>query len=562
MNGYICDSTYKWLSLNLDSLADDQLTRRAGPIVICKGDGMVAANGDPNCPGGAIDFTSGPVMKGKTQRSTLDRLSRWRMWAEDGGNYTLAFRGSPPSWIRLQLQDYEYLGQGQNVGININLRYFGLNANSRVGVYINGKRITSNIGFADPWNMVPAQQWPNSSAPAGTHFMNLVTYGSGVNISKKNILYLTIRPGVLIDLIQEPVIQVNMQVAMTIDQFFDKKDTFVAAMASVLGIDASRIKITSIVAGTTRRRTGSSVQVGFEIEQDPNTLTTPTDTTGNSVGGGVPSTNTELTNLVSTLDVLTTNPNVIAQAANDPSMAVSGVTAQSISVTNSRPAVTVASGTPYLSLNVTTPTGVNDFNGTEVANLIANWVATNFSSVGSPYNTTVADGTLAIGNIWTNSTTNVTQFTIMFTYDNNTYGYAALRNLEYQFLHDSNAVLPVYGVQGMEFASNNYVPDTATTAPGPSPPAALTGSVENITKFAIGIGIGVAIVMVIGGAGLYHFLIVQPKLKLKNLEEEKVKLRELIGTKKKSPNGGPGPAEHVNNSGETMVMFPRADETA
>ncbi|CUG86307.1 transmembrane protein, putative [Bodo saltans] len=562
MNGYICDSTYKWLSLNLDSLADDQLTRRAGPIVICKGDGMVAANGDPNCPGGAIDFTSGPVMKGKTQRSTLDRLSRWRMWAEDGGNYTLAFRGSPPSWIRLQLQDYEYLGQGQNVGININLRYFGLNANSRVGVYINGKRITSNIGFADPWNMVPAQQWPNSSAPAGTHFMNLVTYGSGVNISKKNILYLTIRPGVLIDLIQEPVIQVNMQVAMTIDQFFDKKDTFVAAMASVLGIDASRIKITSIVAGTTRRRTGSSVQVGFEIEQDPNTLTTPTDTTGNSVGGGVPSTNTELTNLVSTLDVLTTNPNVIAQAANDPSMAVSGVTAQSISVTNSRPAVTVASGTPYLSLNVTTPTGVNDFNGTEVANLIANWVATNFSSVGSPYNTTVADGTLAIGNIWTNSTTNVTQFTIMFTYDNNTYGYAALRNLEYQFLHDSNAVLPAYGVQGMEFASNNYVPDTATTAPGPSPPAALTGSVENITKFAIGIGIGVAIVMVIGGAGLYHFLIVQPKLKLKNLEEEKVKLRELIGTKKKSPNGGPGPAGHVNNSGETMVMFPRADETA
>jgi hypothetical protein len=180
---------------------------------------------------------------------------------------------------------------------------------------------------------------------------------------------------------------------------------------------------------------------------------------------------------------------------------------------------------------------------------------TNFSSAGSPYNTTTTDGTIAVGNVWTNTTTNITQFTIVFSYDNNTYGYAALVNLNDQFHRDTNAILPGYTVIGYAFASNNYVADIATTAPTPST-TLVTSSPENITKFAIGIGIGVAIVMVIGGAGLYHFLIVQPKLKLKRMQDEKSKLRHIIDANKKS---GPSPPQHNNLTGEAMEMFPRAE---
>ena len=133
-NAHKCSSNYEWMSFSIDSLADDALTRRAGPAVLCVGDGMINVNGDPLCQGGAVQYASGPVPKGKVQRATLDRLTRYKFHVLDSGNHTLLFRGAPPAWMRMILHDHEHTAAGSNAGVTINLRFFGENSQLRIGV--------------------------------------------------------------------------------------------------------------------------------------------------------------------------------------------------------------------------------------------------------------------------------------------------------------------------------------------------------------------------------------------------------------------------------------------
>lgn len=551
MNSFTCDNRFQFMSLNIDSLADDALTRRPGPVVLCRGDGMIATNGWPLCEGGAVDFASGPVMKGKTQRATLDRLSRWRFWAENGSNNTLSFRGSPPSWIRLQLQDYEYLNTDQ-VGLTLNLRYHGLNANSRVGVYVNGKRISAVIGYTNPWQMSPPVAWPNSTAPQGTNFMNLYTdstfqFADGSLGFKKNVLSVTLRPGSYVDLIQEPIVQVNMAVSMAVEQFFQNKDTFIAAMASVLNIPANRIKIANVVAGTTRRRSATT-QVEVQIEQPPSDAPA---TNNNAVAAQTPVVQpNDFGTLMDSLNQIAANTTILTEASNG-AVPVASLAPSVVAVQSTRPPITIASGTPYISLNVTNPTNSVFFDASDVLGRVTTWVQSTFS--GAPFNTTAVDGTANIGNTWTNVSNNVTQFTITFSYANNTYSYAALTALRDVLLTSSSSVLPGYTIVNQQFASNNYVPDSGTNTPTPGAPTQKTyGESDNISKFAIGIGIGVAVVLVVGGAILYYVLVVRPKLLLRRRMQLKQQLKETLDRHQNQP-------PTAQPMGNGMEMFPPAN---
>ena len=504
-NAFQCDSTYQWLALNIESMSSDSLTRRAGPLVLCKGDGMIQPNGDPLCQGNAgIDFASGPIMKGKTQRATLDRLSRWRFWQENAGNYTLAFRSTPPSHLRLSLSDHEYLGASSNIGTIINLRYFGENADSRVGVYVNGKKQLPVFGFGYPYQMKPPTSWPGPTDAPGTHFMNIYKdsrmNADGSQGYTVNVLSLTMRPGVIIDLVQEPIVQVTMQVSLTIDQFFQLKDTFVAAMASVLGIPAANIHFAKIVAGTNRRSSG--VSITWQIDQTSSSATL--DSTGQVSSSG----SLNLTSVVGGLNSIAQNTTILAAAVQRVSggtatVTIAGVVATTITVVPTRPTIAVPFGTPFVSVNVTKSTGT--FSAAGVAQLIGTWVQSSSGLIGAPFNTTVADNTTIISNVFTDSAMQ-TQFAVAFGYDNTTLAFNALKALSTALqVGSGSAVLTGYTVLNVALSANGFVAQqqsSSVTSPSKS---------DNTIPFIIGICVGVGGVLIIGGGLLFYFFNVRAR---------------------------------------------------
>ena len=249
-NAYQCEEK-KYVSLSIESLAEDALTRRVGPIVMCKGDGRIGSNGHPICEGGEVEYASGPTSKGKVHRATQDRMSRWRFTVEVGHNYTLSTRGQPPVWMRMWLHDHEPTGLALNqIGIVVNLRYFGENSRMRVGMYVNGVRRPAVTGFGLPNQLLPPIDYPSPLDAAGTHYHNLGTFVENGEVKDYNTMSVTLKPSVFVDWKQESIIIVTTTVAMTEDDFFANKATFTAALADALGIPPERLKFATIAAGT------------------------------------------------------------------------------------------------------------------------------------------------------------------------------------------------------------------------------------------------------------------------------------------------------------------------
>ena len=337
-NAHKCTDV-KYISVSMESYADDALTRRAPPVVMCKGDGMINEAGRPLCQGGEIDFVSGPYMKGKVQRATLDRLPRFRFNVEAGHNYTLYFRGQPPTWLKFWLTNYEYTGMSPaDIGVVLHLRYFGLNAKSRAAVYANGVRQHSNVGIGSPYQW--GYTYPMPTDAVGTHYHDKAI-NNGV---ERNIMIFTLRPISTLELKQEPIVFINMDVSMNEDDFFNQKNTFVAAMANVLGIDASRIRFAKIVAGTSssaRRLTASTTSIGLEIEAVSSVMAAGASLPVNSL----------------TTDLAAVNDKAKTIASSVGSFTVSGVSSAVEEVSNSPKDIVVSNDFDYIVVNITRTDG-------------------------------------------------------------------------------------------------------------------------------------------------------------------------------------------------------------
>ena len=57
-----------------------------------------------------------------------------------------------------------------------------------------------------------------------------------------------------VDIISMPVVQMSMSFAVSIENFYEVKDSLISGLAFVLGIDVNRIRIVDVVAGNARRR--------------------------------------------------------------------------------------------------------------------------------------------------------------------------------------------------------------------------------------------------------------------------------------------------------------------
>jgi len=527
---YHCDNRYEWVTVAIDNLAEDFMTRRPGPWVTCFGDGMVRANGHPTCQGGVVDYQSGPVMKGKAQRATLDRLTRWWFALENGGNYTLSSRGQPPVWMRFKLQNDEYLRKSVPAGVTLNLRYFGLNAKCRVGVYVNGRRLRPEVGFDYPWFQLPPKRWPSANDTSGTHYHDkfvdgqMISEETGSQGFERNVISFSLRPGDEVDLKQEPIVQINTFLSMPIDSFFNDKDTFVAAMASVLGIDESRLKFAKIVPGTTRRRQGDrsapETELTMQIEQSL------TDAELN--WREAPRAGREATDLYDVYQAALNfrdryDPGYTAgtsgrrQRRGNFNYAIRDTTVEYVQVRIPRPDISVAYGTPYVVLNISKGLPRNwqeDPNSTLIVNKSVGYILRTYGSNNSwPMNeTTVSD--FAVGNVYYDAETNLTRMVFVLLYENMT---AAKDTLERfgRMLNDtyepfrvagalmpsgSSNIYPGYWVQDVEFVLNGFGHE-------------FDGDANNdvLLGFTIGAAVALAIVAGCGIGAAVYFLHVKPK---------------------------------------------------
>jgi len=306
---------------------------------MCKGDGMINEAGRPLCQGGEIDIVSGPYMKGKVERATLDRLPRFRFNVEAGHNYTLYFRGQPPTWLKFWLTNYEYTGMSPaDIGVVLHLRYFGLNAKCRSAVYANGVRQHSDVGIGSPyqWGLT----YPMPTDAVGKHYHDKAI-NNGI---ERNIMIFTLRPVSTLELKQEPIVFINMDVSMNEDDFFNQKDTFVAAMANVLGIDPARIRFAKIVAGTSssaRRLTADTTSIAVEVEASSSVM---------SAGASRP-----INSLSTDLKAVATKANAITTSVG--SFTVSGVSASVEDVKSPIKDIVVSNSFDYLIVNVSRTDG-------------------------------------------------------------------------------------------------------------------------------------------------------------------------------------------------------------
>ena len=342
-NAYRCEEK-KYVSLTIESYAEDALTRRAGPLVMCKGDGNVGPNGHPLCQGGEADYASGPVSKGMVQRATLDRLSRWRFTVEAGHNYTLSTRGQPPVWMRMWLHDHEHTGLNPaDVGVVVHMKYFGENARMRVGVYTNGVRRPVSFGFGpDPAALDPPQHFPTIADNAGTHYHNLGFYAVDGETKQYNIMSVTMKPNTYVDWKQEAIIIITANVAMSEEDFFNNKATFAIALAHTLGITADRLKFANIVAGTNNLRrqlqATNNIAVNYHVELDEQTL--------NDNAGTKPSA------VPSDLEEVLSRANAIAPGTTLGGVPVTNLAGEVVNPSITVPAVSVSKEYNYILINV------------------------------------------------------------------------------------------------------------------------------------------------------------------------------------------------------------------
>jgi hypothetical protein len=511
-SAYACDSTFNWVTIAIENLAEDRTTRRPGPVVLCKGDGMIIANGDPICQGGVINYASGPVMKGKAGRATLERLSQYWLAAENLGNYTLSYRGQPPVWQRFHLQGHEYLNA--DAGVVLNLRYFGLNSASRVGVYVNGKRQRPVVQYGYPYTV--GMTWPAPLDTPGTHYHDKFVDSSIIRATgqgvQRNIMSFVVRPGSAIDLRQEPIIQINVNLAIPETAFFGQKDIFVAAMASVLGIDASRLKFAKIVPGgaasAARRATGTT-DLGLELGQSEAEATANYNNqtrAGTDVNG--------FAGLLTKLNALAADPSALATAG----FTVNSMSSNILQVQIAQQPISVTYGTSYIVMNVTR--GADVVTRAHMTGSLVNYVVNTTAFADGIVNASILNASVATdiptSSLYFEPATGKTRAVVTMLYDDQPVAsHEALRKLSTVLA----AALPGYAVTDAEFVNNGYgiTPAPATTAAPASGSETTTSTsldaliADHAMWFILGAVVGVLALIAVALAVGYYFLRVVPQ---------------------------------------------------
>merc|ERR1711871_1356201 len=169
----------------------------------------------------------------------IKRLSTFWVTAVLGNTHDVHFSSTAPSQLRLHLRDVS-----PDEAVLVRVHYAGLP--NRVDVYQGGSRVAA----------AAAESEVNLAAPSATNIFDLET----------TTLLVVLKGDVPIDLIQAPVLQISVDVSITVADFFTVGyQGLVSNLAALLGIDHSLIKVPSPSSTVGRRRLTESGQGGLVV---------------------------------------------------------------------------------------------------------------------------------------------------------------------------------------------------------------------------------------------------------------------------------------------------------
>ena len=94
------------------------------------------------------------------------------------------------------------------VGLVLNIRIYGNNAQMRQSVFVDGVKQFYTFGFDYPY--VYGQTWPAPLDTPGTHYLDKYV----VQGFQRNVLYLTVRPNKRLDVVAENIVSISMSLSI------------------------------------------------------------------------------------------------------------------------------------------------------------------------------------------------------------------------------------------------------------------------------------------------------------------------------------------------------------
>ena len=178
--------------------------------------------------------------------TSMKRLSRFVAQVQTGKTYTVTYTGTPPKNMRYTLRS-----DSGTKGVVVKVPY------PNAGAY----SVSINSVIIQPLGWDSATRKPK--------LIDTATAVCGTNrfVGVENYLEFYLTPGCIAVIAARDAILSSVRLQWTAVEFFegDGVTTFCQRMASVLGIDASRIKVVSVYEG--------SLNVNFQILSDPATVT-------------------------------------------------------------------------------------------------------------------------------------------------------------------------------------------------------------------------------------------------------------------------------------------------
>jgi len=182
--------------------------------------------------------------------TSMKRLSRFVAQVQTGKTYTVTYTGTPPKNMRYTLRS-----DSGTKGVVVKVPY------PNAGAY----SVSINSVIIQPLGWDSATRKPK--------IIDTATAVCGTNrfVGVENYLEFYLTPGCIAVIAARDAILSSVRLQWTAAEFFegDGVTTFCQRMASVLGIDASRIKVVSVYEG--------SLNVNFQILSDPATVTANSD---------------------------------------------------------------------------------------------------------------------------------------------------------------------------------------------------------------------------------------------------------------------------------------------
>jgi len=202
--------------------------------------------------------------------TSMKRLSRFVAQVQTGKTYTVTYTGTPPKNMRYTLRS-----DTGTKGVVVKVPYPNAGAYS---VSVDSK-IVEPLG------------WDSATRKPKLIDVNTAVCGTNRFVGVENYLEFFLEPGCIVVIAPRDAILSSVRLQWTAAEFFegDGVTTFCQRMASVLGIDASRIKVVSVFEG--------SLNISFQILSDPATVTTPSADGSGSAQSSSTAAMTELLNI-------------------------------------------------------------------------------------------------------------------------------------------------------------------------------------------------------------------------------------------------------------------------